>query len=448
MGNRNILKSSCIVFLAVVSFLIGHNNKAFAENEENIVPVLDLKTGIQQEESKEESPLKSWLGGDYATGQWGGLRTKLEDNGIIFSQSYMVNNFQKEHGGGLLQNSRPSYQGISSTSLEFNTEKMRLYKGGKLFVQFQNIHGKGLSDKYVGDYMYFNGYESTRSGPQLSEYWYEQSALKDKIKLKVGKQDANSEFQAIDTGFEFANSGFNFIVNSGLPTYPNAAVGLTATVQPIENLYFKYGFFDGSAVGSESGFNTIFHKDYKYINIEEIGITHSIKQHPGKLLVGFWQNTSNTEELLNDDQVNNAYEPITYKNNNGFYTEIEQMLFKENHDEEDTQGLTVMAQYAWAPKTKNELTQYSGVAMAYKGLLPKRNDDVFGVGANFARFSNRVGPINSGRIDNKGENVMEVFYKLQLTPWLYVQPDFQWINKPYYAEKSTIVFGVRTNITF
>ncbi len=60
---------------------------------------------------------------------------------------------------------------------------------------------------------------------------------------------------------------------------------------------------------------------------------------------------------------------------------------------------------------------------------------------NFARFSKRLG-------FTKGENVLEVFYKLKLTPWLYIQPDFQYINKPYYADKSTIVFGVRTNIDF
>ncbi len=54
----------------------------------------------------------------------------------------MNNMYIKEHGGGLLGNSKTVYQGIVSTSVELNTEKMHLYPGGRLFVLFQNIHGK------------------------------------------------------------------------------------------------------------------------------------------------------------------------------------------------------------------------------------------------------------------------------------------------------------------
>lgn len=432
---------------AIPAVDIQKNNET--DTGKNIVPVLDLQGGVQTQEVKKETPLAIWLNQDTATGDWHGLRSKLEENGVTVSSSYMLNNFIKEHGGGLLDRSRPSYQGIINTAVEFNTEKMHLYKGGKLFVAFQNIHGKGLSDKYTGDYMFFNGYESLRSGPQLSEYWYEQSLFKDKIKLKVGKQDANCEFQALDTGWDFLNSGFEFIVNSTLPTYPNQAMGFVATVQPTENTYLKYGFFDGSGVGSQSGFNTIFHKDGSNMNLEEIGITPTIKNHPGKYIVGVWQRSQNIDELLNDDQVNAGYAPITYKGNHGVYTEFEQMIFKEKRDNcEDDQGLTLLGQYSWAPKTRTELTKYFGVALDYKGLIPKRNDDKIGVGINFAAFSNRGGELSTGRVGRKGESVLEVFYKIALTPWLSVQPDFQWINKPYYAEKSTIVFGARTNITF
>jgi len=131
--------------------------KTEINEDKNIVPVLDLKGGVQTQEIKKETPVEIWLNQDTMTGNWNGLRSKAEEHGITVSGSYMLNNFMKEHSGGLLNNSRPSYQGISNTSIEFNTEKMHLYPGGKLFVQFQNIHGKGLTDKYVGDYMYFNG---------------------------------------------------------------------------------------------------------------------------------------------------------------------------------------------------------------------------------------------------------------------------------------------------
>jgi len=418
---------------------IQNNNEIDADK--NIVPVLDLKGGIQTQEVKKETPLEIWLNQDKATGDWKGLRTKLEEHGVTITGSYMTTVFTKGHSGGLLYKRGTSYQGLVNTAVEFDTEKMRLYPGGKLFVLFQNAHGKGLSGKYVGDAFVFNNADAGKKTTQLSEYWYEQSLFDNKLRFIVGKQDANCEFQALDTGFEFINSGFNFMPNSSLTAYPDAAMGLVAAIQPTENTYIKYGFFDGQGVGSESGFNTVFHKNDTYKHFGEIGITPSIKRHPGKYLIGMWHNTENTDELLSDDAINSGIIAETFPSNQGFYAEFEQMVFKEKPDSEDSQGLTVLGQFGWAPPKKTEMSKYFGTAVAYKGLIPNRNEDLFGVGINFANFSKRLGHI-------KNESVLEVFYKICLTPWLYIQPDFQYINKPFGADDSVIVFGIRTGIEF
>lgn len=413
-----------------------------SNQDKNIVPVLDLKGGVQQQEIKKETPLEIWLHEDYATGNWGGLRSKLEEHGVTISGSYMTTVHTKSRHGGLLYKRGTSYHGLLNTAVEFDTQKMGLYPGGKLFVLFQNVHGKGLSEKYIGDTFIYNNVDAGKRTTQLSEYWYEQGFLDDKFKLKIGKQDANCEFQALDKGFEFINSGFNFIPNSAVPAYPNAAMGLTATIQPTDDIYVKYGFYDGQAVGSESGFNTIFHNGDTYKHYGEIGVTPDFKGHPGKYIIGTWYNSENVDELLSTEATDAGVEPGLYTSNHGFYTEFEQMIFKEKIDnEEDDQGLTLIGQYSWAPPHKNEMTKYFGTAISYKGLIPKRDNDTLGVGINFANFSKRLGHI-------KGESVLEVFYKMALTPWLYIQPDFQLINKPYNADRSVIVFGIRTNIDF
>ena len=413
-----------------------------SDSDENIVPVLDLKGGVQTHEVKKETPLEIWLNQDTATGNWKGLRSKLEDNGVTFTGSYTTNSFTKGHGGGILHNGKPSYQGIINTAVEFDTEKMHLYPGGKLFVLFQNAQGKGISEKYVGDYMVFESLDPQKKITQLSEYWYEQSLFSEKIKVKIGKQDGCSEFMGLDTGAEFINSGFTFIATAPIPTYPDPAIGFVTTIQPTENTYLKYGFFDGSGVGSESGFNTIFHKDNAYMHIGEIGVTHSIKNHPGKVLYGMWLHTADAEELLSQDVLDSGVEAGTFPSNQGMYTEFEQMIFKEKVDDiEDNQGLNIFGQFGWSPPNKSELTKYFGTGLAYKGLIQKRDSDTLGIAINTAKFSKRLGHV-------KGESVLEVFYKICLPPCLCIQPDFQWINKPYYADKSAIVFGIRTNIDF
>jgi len=143
--------------------------------DKNIVPVLDLKGGVQEQEVKKETPLEIWLHEDTATGDWNGLRSKLEEHGVTITGSYMTTVFTKGHSGGLLYKKGTSYQGLVNTAVEFDTEKMHLYPGGKLFVLFQNAHGKGLSGKYVGDVLIFNNADAEKKTTQLSEYWYEQS---------------------------------------------------------------------------------------------------------------------------------------------------------------------------------------------------------------------------------------------------------------------------------
>ncbi|MFA6989338.1 MAG: hypothetical protein WC197_04650, partial [Candidatus Gastranaerophilaceae bacterium] len=62
--------------LTFVSILIGIftlNSAVFADTtEKNIVPVMDIKGRIIKEEIKTETPLKAWINGDSATGDWNG----------------------------------------------------------------------------------------------------------------------------------------------------------------------------------------------------------------------------------------------------------------------------------------------------------------------------------------------------------------------------------------
>ena len=46
-----------------------------------------------------ESPVTKWLDGKYATGDWFGARTSLEDKGIILGGSWKANYFGVVDGG-------------------------------------------------------------------------------------------------------------------------------------------------------------------------------------------------------------------------------------------------------------------------------------------------------------------------------------------------------------
>jgi porin len=462
----NLSKLSMVTFLAAASLFIN-TNKSFSEDlfDSNIanpvaasvtIPVSEENQNVvsaqttansllaenqeitlKKEDTQEETGrMKSWIEGDYATGDWGGLRSKLEEKGLTLEVTYTSDQFIKLHGG--LDKKHPlRYLGLIDTNLIVDTEKMGLWKGGTFDIRYQNLHGHGLTRNHIGDYQ---GYDSLDYGPfnQLSEYWYQQSLFDNKFRIKIGKQDANFDFISLENGFNYVNSSWCFPLNIPFPSYPAPSLGVMASVEPTDWLALRAGIYDGALRGGLSGFDTAFDgKDGAFI-INELGIKPTIKDMPGNYLFGWWLHTGDVDEISDSET------PQVYGTNYGFYTQFEQMVYKEKADAENDEGLRVLGQYSWAPSNRTELTRYYGAGLQYKGLVPSRDEDILGMSTNFAKFSHRLRALENMRT----EVSMEWFYKMQLTPWLSIEPDIQYIIKPSGNGSNAVVMGVRSVINF
>lgn len=431
------------VFADDVTVQQDKNTKPAVENESGIklesngkiIPVQDLKGTVSKEEPKEkETPFKGWINGDNATGDWNGLRTKLEEKGITLGAEYINDNFLKMNGG--LNNKHPlKYQGLINTYLELDTEKMGLWKGGKVFTNFANLHGNGLTDNYVGDLQVISNIDAKPYG-QLYEYWYQQSILNDKLKIKIGKQDANLDFCSLESAGEYVNSSFGLIPNLPIPAYPSPGLGISAIISPNKYVDLKYGFFDGGSQISTNGFKTAFDGKDGTVHLAEINLKPEIKGHQGNYIAGYWFHTGDADEITDSENAR------TFKHNQGFYTGFDQRIFNEKEDKE--QGLNIIGQFGWAPSDRNEIARYYGAGLRYTGLIPKRSKDITGIGTAIADVSNRYKSID-GRTQ---ETAFEVFHKIQLTNWLALQPGMQYIFNPGGNGRNAFAFGVRSIISF
>lgn len=414
---------------------VENESRIKLESNGKIIPVQDLKGTLSKDEIKDkESALKSWLNGDYATGDWKGLRTKLEEKGITLDAEYVNDNFLKIRGG--LNNKNPlKYQGLINTSLEIDTGKIGLWKGGKLFTNFANLHGTGLTNNYVDDLQIISNIDA-QSHAQLIEYWYEQSLLNDHIKVKVGQHDANVDFCALEDAGDYINSSFGLIPNIPIPAYPATGLGVSTIISPNKLVDLKYGFFDGDSQIGTNTFKTAFDGENGAVHITEIAFKPEIKGHQGNYIAGYWLHTGNVDEITDSEDVR------TYKHNQGFYTAFDQKIFNEKNDNE--QGLSIIGQFGWTPSDRNEIARYYGAGLKYTGLLPKRNMDVTGIGTAIADVSDRYKSID-GRTQ---ETVLELFHKIQLTNWLAFQPSMQCIFNPGGNGKNAFAMGIRSIITF
>lgn len=324
-----------------------------------------------------------------------------------------------------------TYQGLFNLSGELDTEKLNLYKGGRLYLLYQ-AGNKGMSSiDFLNSYSDINSYNPTRAISQISELYYEQSFKDDILNIKIGKQDANMDFQALENGFEFLNLSFSFIPNTPMPLFPSQQAGIRARLKLPNDFYIQNGFYDGNLEPSSTpeGFFT---GENGYFNITEGYKLTYFNDKPGKYLIGGWIKTG---EYKN-------YDGSAGKNNYGFYGGFEQKFI--NYFEDKSGGLSIFAQFGYAKERTNDVPYYYGLGLTLKGITKKRKSDSIGIAFSNYRFNSDIRH-NENRI---AEKVIELFYKIKITDFLYIQPDIQYIIKPNGEGKNSFALGIRSVITF
>ena len=347
-------------------------------------------------------------------------RTKLEDRGIDIQSSYMTNSFVMRNREN--HSTKGTYQGLYNLSVDLDSEKLNLYKGGKLHILYQ-VGNKGRNSmEFLNTYSDMSSYDPMKSINQISELYYEQSIKEDLLNLKIGKQDANADFQALNTGFEFLNLSFSFIDNTPMPLFPSQQMGVRARIKLPKEIYIQNGFYDGNLkIGA--GPKSFFTGENDYLNMTEIYKLTDFKGKEGKYLVGDWIKTSD-------------------KTNYGFYAGFEQKL--TDRFEDKSGGLTAFGQFGYGRNSINDVPYYAGGGFVFKGITKKRKEDSVGIAFGWHQFNETL----HNTEHKTAEKVIELFYKIKLTEFLYIQPDIQYIMKPSGSEKDAFALGLRTCITF
>jgi len=133
--------------------------------------------------------------------------------------------------------------------------------------------------------------------------------------------------------------------------------------------------------------------------------------------------------------------------NRGAYFLAEQTVFREKED--SAQGLTLFFRYGVANGEVNTLDYSYSMGLRYKGLLPGRNEDEFGIlltrghaGAKFIQAA--ATPLATN------ETALEITYRAKVTRWLAIQPTVQRIANPGHdpALGNAWIAGARFEIAF
>lgn len=376
------------------------------------------------------------------TGDWFGLRAALEEHGLTVEASYSFTAFVNTRGG-LNTGHSDTYQGLFSLSLSLDTKAAGLWNSGTFYVNMQDVRGHSISDWHVGDLLGANN-NAADEQTQLAEFWLEQSFLDGHVRTKLGKQNANADFAATTYGVEFVNSSFGLPSNVPIPAYPDPALGAALFLEPGEWFSARAGIYDADSIGRQSAFETAFHGAPNCVAVTELALTPKLFDTlPGAYRFGAWYDNG-CHEIFGTDL--HGRRPLQCRSDcYGVYATIDQLLIKEDPaNAADTQGLGFFGQYGYAPPACNEIANYYGVGLVYTGLVPTRDADVVGLAGSYADLSGFV-----QRLERRHqEAVLELFYSVQLTEFLKIKPDVQYIFAPGGNGSDACVIGIRLDLAF
>ena len=383
---------------------------------------------------------------DTLTDGFFGAGPALEELGINVALGFTFV-YQANVAGGLSTNDHDGrWAGSWNLELEFDMEKLLGIPGGTLFSAIEGSWSEGIGEDTVGSMFGISDDAGGDRAVDVSELWYEQALFGELLKIRAGKLDLTGGFEcrgcpvAFD-GNAFANDETGQFLNGALvnnPTvpFPDNGLGMVLYVQPMEWFYVAYGVQDAEADARETGLHTAFHERDDFFSVVELGFVPFLPSNngdlPGTYRFGFWYDPQKKDRFDGN---------TTETDDNGYYVSFDQMVYRESAEEEDTQGLGVFFRLGVADDELNEINTFWSIGCQYQGLIPTRDDDVIGLGVAQGRLSSGAG------FHEHRETAIEVYYNAQITPWLSITPDFQYIDNPGGVADDAVALGIRVQMS-
>lgn len=370
---------------------------------------------------------QSWASGDHLTGDWGGARSALADRGVTIDVFYASDVFTARGEATAL--------GHVDAAVTLDTKKLGGWDGGTLYALGQNNHGSGINE-HVGSAQPVTNLEAAPY-TQLTELFYEQALAGGRLRIRLGKQDANRDFGTPRFGGNFINNNFGMFPNSPLPTYPSTGLGAVVIAQPVTWLVGKLGIYEGSPMVGGLGLITAFRSGGGYTLASSVAVTHHFgpgDRDGGTTSIGAWLQNDDVSEVGVPD-------PQMFDSDAGVFVQNDERIYLHPEDPADPRGLTVILRYSWARPDRSAFPHYAGGSAAWHGIGPRANDTA-GIGAGYYTIAEQLG----GRPGTGDERFIEAFYKLRLTNFVSLQPDVQWFRHPGGDGDDSFVAGVRLRL--
>lgn len=414
------------------------------------------------------------------TGDWGGIRSSLEDKGVVFTLTQTSDVLGNVNGGvkrGI------EYDGLFQPQVDVDLGTLLGWSGMSGHMAAYLVQGKGLSQTNLQNIMTVTNTEYAPAGAKMGEIWVQQKFFDDMVAVKIGQIEADLNFDTIASSAFMVNSTWGWpaiwaqnMPNSG-PTYPNATPAAQIILTPNPEWTFQGAVFNGNPMGKNPNGNTSglnFPMGQGVLSFLESAYNlNPGKQNgkmPGVYKLGAWYHSGwfNSLSMASNGQplaADSGAPPQSFKGNYSLYASFDQAIWRDANTED--QGPNVFGSFHYSPQSdRNQVNWFVEGGLSYKGLVDGRPLDQTAIGFGYMNMSssyvNNIQYENAYQNTNKPtpnfESFIEFDYQAVVSPWLAIQPFVVYVVNPgarapqpqnnQLPINNALVFGVRTNVSF
>jgi len=388
-------------------------------------------------------------------GDWGGERTALAEKGITFDFFYIADLEDNPTGG--LQQSHAGWERIRGT-IDISFDRMISWQGLSVHATGLWQTGANLGVK-VGTLANPSDLVSAHT-TRLDSFWLQQVFFDKKLRIRAGQlagldfygnQDYGGSWLIEPMGYAFGNL-FSSIFESFNPA---GTPGVEVRFAPKRSFYVKSSVMSGN--------RDPYHQDPTGTNFEIVNspnflfeagyllhppddgtsataVSDGVKTYPGSYKFG---------GIYNGGKFPNAA-GIRSSGNYLIYGMASQAIFRT--DAGSNRGLDATVGFDYSPGDVARENVQVTVGGRFNAPFASRKSDRVAVALVYSKISDSFSNFGTllGGAPLGSEKAIELNYSLQVTPYWYVQPVFQ-----YYVDvgangalPNAAVFGFRTKVNF
>jgi porin len=350
--------------------------------------------------------------------------------------------------GGLHR--RAVYSGNLSLRLSLDLERLTRWSGATFYASGVWIHG-GQPSVSSGD---AQGVSNISAAPaaQLEELWLQQNSASPALSGLVGLFDPSREFYRLQaaglflngsfgTGPEFSQSG-----SAGPGVFPNTSLGVRFAYKPDRRFLVRAALLDGAPLRRPNGSLAAFRARDGELFLSEVaflqrpapdrmqpnrrfrlGRFSNLPPYDHKLAFGAWHYTATFDDL---SELQSDGRPVPRHGSSGAYL-ITEVLLKSG-DEKSQRRQSAFVQLGISDARSSRFGSYFGAGVVASAVASESANDELGLAIAVARNGSHFveAQREQGLAVERAEITMELTYLVQLSRYLGLQPDVQYVVHP------------------